>query len=534
MIAKAKTEPTSKASIECTEPATGRWLGEIPVTSPAEVAACVARAREAQKSWRAAPVREREKVLAHILDHLLQHADELCEVVARDAGKTRENAMLGEIWPVAEKLRWTLSQGAKHIAPEKVSAGLLAHKKATIYYEPVGVVGVICPWNYPLQNVLGPAIPALLAGNAVVAKVSEWTAWSSTRIQAIFDEAFTAVGYPKALVQIINGYAETGRALIDANVDRIVFTGSVDNGKAVMAASAAHVTDCILELGGKDAMIVCDDADLEQAAHAALAGVFIHCGQNCLAAERLLVFDSIFDTFRDRVVEMTRGLAQGAPLDGSPVDVAAIVSPLQLDRIEALVDAAVADGATVLVGGKRAQLDKGQFFEPTILTDVTPKMRIANEELFGPVMLLMRVQNEQDAIDLTNATPFGLGCTVLTRDRGRAKRIAEAVDVGNVSINDFAMTYMANDLPFGGTKKSGVGRLNGREGLRAFTNTKSVLDDRWPLHQPAALYPVGRFDYEIARGVIRTLYGRGVSGKLSGLGELAKTVRSKLTYRGNG
>ncbi len=531
--ARAKTEPATPTVIKCTEPATGWWLGDVPVTTPEEVTEAVRKARQAQRSWGAAPIAEREKVLAHILDHLLRHADELCEVVCRDAGKTRENAMLGEIWPVAEKLRWTLAKGAQHLAPERVSAGLLAHKKATIYYEPVGVVGVICPWNYPLQNVLGPAIPALLAGNAVIAKVSEWTAWSSDRIQKIFDEAFDAAGYSRALVQIVNGYGPTGKAVIDAGVDRVVFTGSVDNGKKVMAASAEHVTDVILELGGKDAMIICDDADLEQAVHAALAGVFIHCGQNCLAAERMVVFDGIYDRFKDRILELTKDLRQGAPLDGAPVDVAAIVSPLQLDRIEGLVQDAVASGAKLLTGGKRGGDDDGQFFEPTILGDVTPDMRIAHEEMFGPVMLLMRVANEGEAIELANGTSFGLGCTILTRDSGRAQRMAAQVQVGNVSINDFALSYMANDLPFGGAKKSGVGRLNGRDGLRAFTNKKSVIGDRFPLNIPSAIYPVGRFDYDIARGVIRTIYGRGLSGKIAGATELAKTVKSKLTHGGS-
>ncbi len=525
--AERPTDPgrTEPGTIACFDPATGEPLGEVRVTTPAEVRECVRRARIAQRTWARASFDTRRALLGAILEHVLDHADELCRMVVRDAGKTRENAMLGEIWPVCEKLRWTIAHGEEHLRRERVSSGLFAHKVATIEYVPRGVVGVITPWNYPLQNVLGPAIPALMAGNAVVVKVSEWTAWSSQRIQAIFDEALAAIGMPKDLVQIINGRGDTGAALVSSGVDLVIFTGSVANGRRVIAESAQQITPLILELGGKDALIVCDDADLEQAAHAAMAGAFIAAGQNCLASERVLVFDRVYDAFERRVVALTRALRQGAPLhpggSGDPVDVGAMVTPAQLELVEHLVSQAVAQGARVLVGGERRLGDRGLYYAPTVLADVTPDMAIMREETFGPVMVLKRVADEVEAVSLANATAFGLGATILSKSPARAQRIARQLEVGNVSINDFGLTYMAQALPFGGVKRSGFGRLNGRDGLRACTAPKSVLSDRWPLHAPAALYPVGPKAYAAARSVIRAIYSPRASGKLRAVGQLA-------------
>jgi acyl-CoA reductase-like NAD-dependent aldehyde dehydrogenase len=517
--------------IECREPATRAPLGNVPVDGPDAVREKVARARKAQRAWAKSTYDERRAVLEHILAHLLEHADELCEVIARDAGKTRENAIMGEIWPVSEKIRWTVAHGEKHLVPERMSSGLFLHKKATVLYPPLGVIGVICPWNYPLQNVLGPTVPALFAGNAVVVKVSEQVAWSSERIQRIFDEALDAVGYPRDLVQIVNGYAETGAALVRSGVDKVIFTGSVANGRRILEGSVSNLTPIILELGGKDPFIVCDDAHLEQAVHASLAGVYIAAGQNCMAAERVLVQGGIYDAFVARVSEVVGRLRQGPPLEGEPVDVGAIVSPFQIDVIERLVDDAVAEGARALVGGKRARVLEGQYFEPTVLVDVTPEMAIMKEELFGPVMCIVRVKDDEEAIAIANASEFGLGSSVMTRDRARARRIAERLVVGSTTINDFGFTYMAQDLPFGGVKASGFGRLNGREGLRSCTNPKAILEDRFPLHMPAVLYPVKVGDYEVVRGLMRTIYSRSLGGRVRGVFEMARDVGRQIRSR---
>jgi len=508
-----------RKTIHCTEPATGRVLGTVLANTPDEVRAAVTRARAAQKSWANTSFATRRKVLEVMQAHLLEHADELCELIVRDAGKTRENAMLGEIWTVSEKLRWTRKHGERFLRPERVSSGLFVHKKATIEYLPRGVVGVICPWNYPLQNILAPVIPALFAGNACVVKVSEHVAWSAKRILEITDEALRSVGQSTDLVQVVQGYGEVGAALVSSGVELVVFTGSMANGRKVIAESAKTLVPVILELGGKDALVVCDDADVEMAAHAALNGAYIAAGQNCLAAERVLVMDGVHDAFVKRVTQLASELRQGAPLE-EHVDVGAMVTAQQAEIVEHLVADAVEKGATAVVGGARPDR-RGHYFEPTVLTGVTSGMKIMHEETFGPVMVVARVKDDEDAVRVANETQYGLGCTVMSKDPRRAKALADRIDSGSASINDYGLTYMAQDLPFGGVKGSGYGRLNGREGLRACTNRKAVLEDRLPFgQQPAKLYPVAPGTYEKVRGTLRAIYGGGVKARLRGMKDL--------------
>lgn len=523
-------EQEVRATIPCTDPATGERLGEVPSLTPAEVEERIARARKAQAEWARTPFVERRKVLARMLELLLEQADSLCEEICRDAGKTLHNAMLGEIWPIAEKLRWTIKQGEKHLRRELVSSGLLAHKRAVVEYSPLGVIGVITPWNFPLQNILGPTIPALFAGNAVIIKVSEWTSWSAAPFQRFLDRCLKDCGYSPDLVQVITGYADTGAALVAGGVDKIVFTGSLRNGKRVLEGSAKTLTPVILELGGKDPMIVCDDADLDQAAHAACSAAFIASGQMCLAAERTLVFDAVYDEFLAKVQDIALRLRQGAPLAGKLVDIGAMTMPAQVEIVEQLVQDAISKGARVIAGGGRAkQKSSKQFFEPTILADVREDMRIMHEETFGPVMAITRVKDEIEAIRIANATEYGLSSSVFSKDHARAKRIADQIVAGSTCINDWALMYMVQDLPFGGVKGSGFGRLNGREGLRACTNVKAVIEDRLPLHRAIKLFPGRRYDYEVTRGGVRLLYTKGLTNKIDALVELGRALRNRAT-----
>lgn len=529
-----RTEASATGSprkIPCFDPATRKPLGEVTCDTPASVREAVARARVAQRDLARTTFAERRALLGYMLDHVLENADDLADVICRDAGKTRENAMMGEVWPVAEKLKHTIKNGEKHLRSETMSPGLFVYKRAVVEYIPLGVIGVICPWNYPMQNILGPAIPALFAGNAVVVKVSEHVAWSSARFLRIAHEALDKAGLSRDLVQIVNGYGDVGKALVSSGVDKIVFTGSMENGRRVIEESAKNLTPVILELGGKDAFIVCDDADIEQAAHAAMAGTFIASGQNCLAAERYLVFDAVYDRFVSRVCELASQLRQGPPLGDDKVDVGAITSPMQIGIIETLVNDAVEKGAKVLVGGKRVRTAEGDFFAPTVLSDVPKNARILSEETFGPVIPIVRVRDEAEAIEEANGTAFGLSATVLTQNRRRAQRMAKAIVAGGTSINDFGLTYMAMDLPFGGVRGSGYGRLNGREGLRAMTNVKSVLYDRMPNKLPAKLYPVGPMDYAMVREVVKTVYSRSLVKKVAGLVSLGKLAVKQLRER---
>jgi acyl-CoA reductase-like NAD-dependent aldehyde dehydrogenase len=367
-----------------------------------------------------------------------------------------------------------------------------------------------------------------MAGNGIVIKPSEWVAWSAGRVADIARDALAAVGQSPELVQIVQGHGETGQALVEGGVDSVLFIGSVQNGRRVLEAAARALVPVVLELGGKDPFIVCDDADLEQAAHAAMAGCFISAGQNCVASERLLVFDRVYDAFAARVTALVSGLRQGDPRSGV-VDVGAMVTPMQLELVERLVARAVQQGARVLAGGRRALAEQGDFYAPTVLADVTPEMDIMREETFGPVMLLCRVQDEHEAVHIANGTGFGLSSSVFSRDRARARRIAARLQAGMTAINEFGgATYMAQDLTFGGIKQSGFGRMNGREGLRACCNIKAVLDDRFPIGFANKLFPVGAGDFDRIKSTLQLVYGRGLRRRMAGVVELARG----LTRRG--
>lgn len=507
--------------IECTNPATGELLGRVPVSPPESVPAVVARAREAQRIWASASFKQRRAVLRHMLNAVLDKADHWCDLVVKDSGKTYENAMLGEILPVCNKLRWLIKHGERHLQPERVSAGLFTHKKARIEYVPLGVVACILPWNYPLQNIISSLAAPLMAGNAVILKPSEAVAWSSQQFLRIAEEALRKEGFPASVVQMLQGYGDTGAALVQARVDKILFIGSVGNGRRIIQGSAEHLTPVIMELGGKDPFIVCDDADLDKALHAALGGAFINLGQNCIAAERIIVLDAIYDQFVARLAQAAGAMRQGVPVLGGSVDVGSITTEQQIQVIERLVADAVAKGARLLAGGQRTAQQTGLFFPPTVLVDVTPDMAIAHEEVFGPVMLVMRVADDAQAITVANSTDFGLHSSVITRDPVRGERIAAALQAGATCINDFGLCYLVQDLPFGGVKYSGFGRMNGRDGLRAYTNQKAVLSDRWRLEIPPKLFPVGAFDYHSARSMIHVLYAPGLMSRLRHLVRLA-------------
>ncbi len=503
--------------IECFNPATGEKLGEVPALSAAEVNAVVARARTAQKVWGKSTFAQRRAVLQHILDHVLQHADELCDYVVKDSGKTYENAMLGEIMPICNKLRWTMKYGEKYLKPEKVGSGLLVHKRARIEYAPLGVVACIVPWNYPLQNIISSLVAPLMAGNAVVVKASEAVAWSTARFQQITDEALKKEGFSPDTVQIINGFGDTGAALVRSGVQKILFIGSVTNGRRIIEGSAEHLTPVVMELGGKDPLIVCEDADIPKAVHSALGGTFINLGQNCIASERIIVLDAIHDRFMAELTRIASQLRQGVPQKGGKVDVGAITTAQQIKIIDTLVQDALAKGAKAVVGGAVREIGGGTFYPPTILAGVTSDMRIAREEIFGPVMMIFRVKDEAEAIAVANSTEFGLHSSVITTDPERGRRIAEQLEAGATCINDFGLCYLNQDLPFGGVKYSGYGRMNGRDGLRSYTNAKAVLEDRFPISVPPVLFPVKPQDYEQAKATVRLLFSRSMADKLRNL-----------------
>ena len=511
--------PIAGELIHCAEPATGELIATISVDSPEAVRGAVERAKEAQPYLGARSPKERAQLLRAILDGVVREADQLVDLVVRDSGKTHEHALMGEIFPVAEKLRWTIDNGPKHLATERVGSGLLPHKRARIEYRPLGVKGAIVPWNYPFQNFMNPVVSGLMAGNAVIVKPSEWVAYSSARFASMLREILRREGYPADLVQVVQGGGETGAALIGAGVDALLFIGSEENGKKVLHAAADALIPVVLELGGKDPMIVFEDAQLEAAAHGAINGCFINAGQNCVSSERVLVQRSIARAFEERVASIARELRVGRSKKKGTIDVGAIITPPQLERVERLVNQAINEGARLLVGGARVE-GPGNFFQPTVLAGVTPEMTIMREEVFGPVMLISEFEDEDEALRVANGTRFGLGASVFTRSRERVERTLQRLDSGMAAVNEFGgTTYMAQDLPFGGIKASGFGQMNGRDGLRAFTRKMAILDDAVDLGMANALFPVSKATYRGIRSAIDLLYGRGRS-KLNALPSL--------------
>lgn len=503
----------------------------------AAVNAVVAAARVAQAAWAQTPFAERRAFLRELLDEIIASQEEICELAVRDSGKTMVDAALGEVFPVCEKIRYLIDNGQADLEPEERSSGFLRHKKARVEYHPLGVVAVICPWNFPFHNIYCPMVPALFAGNAVVAKVSEHTTWSAEPLMAITKRVLRRRGHDPNLVQLVLGYGDSGEALVRSDVDKVFFTGSPENGVKVMAAASDALTPVVLELGGKDPMIVCDDADLDHAVEQAMLGVFTACGQMCVGAERIYVQAGVYDEFLRRALARVKTLRQGSPLD-EQVDLGAMTMPRQLDILEGLIADAEAKGARVLVGGHRNAEAGTQFFAPTIVADVHHGMRITQEEQFGPIMVIMRFDTDRDAIRLANDCPYGLGSSVFSRDPARAEAIAAGVRAGMTVVNDYGLAYMIQSLPFGGVGRSGFGRINGREGLRACCNTKAVVTDRVALGGGVSVYPIVDATFPLVRNVIESIYAPTVSAKGRAAGRALRHVvdvaRARLALRERG
>jgi acyl-CoA reductase-like NAD-dependent aldehyde dehydrogenase len=376
-------------------------------------------------------------------------------------------------------------------------------KKLVIRYAPVGVVGIIGPWNYPITNNFGDAIPALAAGNSVILKPSEVTPLSSLLMEQMMREC----GLPEDVFQVATGDGSTGAALIPI-VDCVMFTGSSRTGKAVMKEAAEHLIPCYLELGGKDPMIVCADADLRRAANAAAYYSMNNAGQVCISVERVYVEEPVYDEFVRMVAEEIRGLRQGAPAGPGSVDVGAVTFPPQLGIVQDHVDDAVAKGAKVLVGG-HARRERGQFFEPTVLVDVDHSMKIMREETFGPTVPIMKVSDADEAVRLANDSEYGLQASVWTSDVERGEEMARRIHAGVVCVNDAQVNYTALNLPMGGWKASGMGTRHGSAGIRKYTKTQSLLVTRRALKREPFMFPYKASRTMLLRRLFGVLYGRG-------------------------
>jgi aldehyde dehydrogenase (NAD+) len=513
------------------DPTTGGALGKgvAKVFNADDVQGAVDKARKAQASWVKTTFAQRAEVLKVLNHFVVENQDLICRVSCRDTGKTMVDGSLGEVLTTCEKIKWTLSEGEQSLAPEYRSVGVLtAHKTARVEYQPMGVLGAIIPWNYPFHNMFGQIISAIFAGNALVLKVSEHSTWSSEYYIQIVQTALTQLGHDADLVQIVSGFGETGAALIP-RVDKLVFIGSPQVGKLVMREASKTLTPVVLELGGKDAVIVCEDADFDQVITHSMRGTFQNCGQNCIGIERLVVHKDIYAKFVSTMTEKVSALSQGCSMDPKQCqfDTGAItMGNTEIARITKLVDQAVSKGAKLVTGGKKnPDLPNGSFMEPTLLVDVTRDMDIACNEVFGPVMTVLRAEDDADAVAIVNSTDYGLGSSVFSLDYSRAEKLKTALRTGMCNLNDFGVNYLCQSLPFGGVNISGFDRFAGIEGIRGCCNMRAVTSDRLAATRtmipPPMQYPTTPASFQFCVGLVTMAYGDGCFARLKGIAGLA-------------
>jgi acyl-CoA reductase-like NAD-dependent aldehyde dehydrogenase len=501
----ATVEHRAAAGIPVENPATGETIRTVPIVDPAGVQAMVERARAVQPTWEALGFEARAKVLRRAQKWVTEHAEEIVATIVAETGKTYEDASVVEISYAANAFGFWAKMAPRWLADEGVRSHnpFLAGRRLVVRYRPVGVVGVIGPWNYPLVNSFGDCIPAMAAGNAVVLKPSEITPLTSL----VMRDAMRECGLPEGVYQVATGAAETGEALIDA-VDMVMFTGSTRTGRKVMERAARTLTPVSLELGGKDPMVVLADADLERAANAAVYYSMQNGGQTCISIERVYVEAPVHDEFVAKVAEKVRALRQGAPSGPGSVDVGAVTFPPQLEIVRRHVDQARDAGAAVLVGGHERP-GAGRFYEPTVLTGVDHSMTAMTEETFGPTLPIMRVADEEEAIRLANDSPYGLGASVWSKDLAHGEAVARRIEAGAVCVNDAQLNYIALELPMGGWKSSGLGVRHGAPGIRKYTRQQALLVTRWAPRKEPHMFPYRRPVTRAIGRFVKLFYGRG-------------------------
>jgi len=490
-------------------PATLEKIAELPVAQAADVALAVSRGREAQRAWQQTSFTERARLLYRLRDLLLDEGEKLADVLTAETGRPRAEVYGNELFYLCDAIGSWAKKSARYLRPEKIRPHfpLLKTKKVVSLYAPRGVIGIISPWNFPLTMTLGEAIPALMAGNAVVLKPSELTPLS-----ALFGaEMVTKAGFPEHLLQVVVGFGETGEALIDS-ADMIAFTGSVETGKRVMHRAAERLIPVSLELGGKDPMIVLKDANLDRAAGACVWGALMNCGQICTSIERVYVEAPVYELFVDRIVARVRALRQGPSKD--EVDVGCMTSEAQLQKVASQVDAAIAAGAKALVGGRRNSGLQGHYYEPTVLVDVNHAMSIMSEETFGPVIPIVKVKDAAEALRLANDSRYGLSGSIFSRNQAAAWRLAEGLQSGSVCINDSLVSFIVTDAPMSGCKESGFGQRHGAEGIRRFCQQKTVVSDRFGLKEEFPWYPASQKKTRQIRHLLMLLSHSGWRHKL--------------------
>ncbi|HEY3972027.1 MAG TPA: aldehyde dehydrogenase family protein [Candidatus Sulfotelmatobacter sp.] len=501
------------AKVRSVNPATGEVLREIECAGGSEIFAAVERARMAQSAWAELGLRRRIGVVREFQRRLHDKKSEVAAAITREAGKPLVEALATEVLVVLDAARFLIDNAWRLLRDEPVPHGNLATKLKTGYlvHEPHGAIGIISPWNYPFSIPATETLAALVAGNAVVLKPSELTPLAALELASLLH----AAGVPKDVFQVIVGDGQAGAALLRSPIDKLVFTGSVATGKRIAAAAAERLLPVVLELGGKDPMLVLDDADVDVASSAAVWGAFVNAGQACLSVERVYVHRSLYEPFVKACADKTKRLRMGNGMDAN-TDVGPMIHERQLKIVDAHVEDAKSRGARVLAGGKRLPELGANFYAPTVLADVTHDMRVMREETFGPVLPVMACANDDEAVRLANESEYGLAASVWTRDRKRGEHLARRIHAGTVMVNDVISCFGIGEAPHGGVKASGVGRTHGRFGLDEMVRLKYLDIDRMPGMKKVWWYGYGERLRQQMEGFLDMQFASGLGTRASG------------------
>jgi len=499
--------------ITSVNPATGEILRELDCAGEREVTAAVARARAAQSEWAGLGVRRRIAIVREFQKRLLEKKSEIAAAITREAGKPMAESLVTEVLVVLDAARFLIDNAWSLLRDEPVPHGNLATKlkRGLLVREPHGVIGIISPWNYPFSIPATETLAALVAGNAVVLKPSELTPLVALELASLLH----AAGVPKDVLQVIVGEGPAGVALLHSPIDKLVFTGSVATGKRIAGAAAERLLPVVLELGGKDPMLVLDDADVDVASSAAVWGAFVNAGQACLSVERCYVDPSLYEAFAHACAEKAKRLRVGNGMDAG-TDVGPMIHERQLLIVESHIEDAKARGARVLAGGTRLPQLGASFYAPTVLAGVTHDMRIMREETFGPVLPIMACADDDEAVRLANDSEFGLAASVWTRDSTRGERLARRIHAGTVMVNDVISCFGISEAPHGGVKASGVGCTHGRFGLDEMVRMKYLDTDRVPGMKKVWWYGYGESFRRQMDGFLDMQFARSLGTRLRG------------------